>query len=69
MVEGKVEHYNGDYTEYHDWKAARARSGSSALRHRLSQTSCQKPDPGVPKRAARLGWDGQGGQVLRSVDA
>jgi ATP-binding cassette, subfamily F, member 3 len=20
---GKVEHYNGDYTEYHDWKAAR----------------------------------------------
>ncbi len=21
--EGKVEHYNGDYTEYHDWKAAR----------------------------------------------
>ncbi len=22
---GKVEHYNGDYTEYHDWKAARAR--------------------------------------------
>ena len=23
--EGSVEHYNGDYTEYHDWKAARAR--------------------------------------------
>ncbi|MGZ5482858.1 MAG: ABC-F family ATP-binding cassette domain-containing protein [Pyrinomonadaceae bacterium] len=23
--QGKVEHYNGDYTEYHDWKAARAR--------------------------------------------
>jgi ATP-binding cassette subfamily F protein 3 len=22
---GNVEHYNGDYTEYHDWKAARAR--------------------------------------------
>jgi len=22
--EGNVEHYNGDYTEYHDWKAARA---------------------------------------------
>src|SRR3989442_2729480 len=22
--EGNSEHYNGDYTEYHDWKAARA---------------------------------------------
>ncbi|MGQ0763795.1 MAG: ABC-F family ATP-binding cassette domain-containing protein [Acidobacteriota bacterium] len=22
--QGKVEHYHGDYTEYHDWKAARA---------------------------------------------
>ena len=22
---------------------------------------CQKPDPGVPSRAARLGWDGEGG--------
>src|SRR5215831_17046194 len=22
--EGNVEHYNGDYTEYHDWKAARS---------------------------------------------
>src|SRR6185503_19735682 len=21
--EGNVEHYNGDYTEYHDWKAGR----------------------------------------------
>ncbi len=28
-----------------------------------SDGSCQKPDPGVPSRAARLGWDGQGGQV------
>ena len=23
--EGNVEHYNGDYTEYHDWKAARVK--------------------------------------------
>ena len=28
--EGNVEHYNGDYTEYHDWKAGRGTgSGSS----------------------------------------
>jgi len=25
---GNVEHYNGDYTEYHDWKAARLKGGS-----------------------------------------
>lgn len=25
---------------------------------------CQKPDPGVPSRASRLGWGGQGGLVL-----
>ena len=24
--EGNVEHYNGDYTEYHDWKAARSKT-------------------------------------------
>ena len=26
--EGKVEHYNGDYTEFHDWKAARLKRES-----------------------------------------
>jgi ATP-binding cassette subfamily F protein 3 len=25
--EGHAEHYNGDYTEYHDWRAARLKSG------------------------------------------
>lgn len=33
--EGNVEHYNGDYTEYHDWKAAR-----------LSES---EPEPEVPE--------------------
>ena len=27
---GNVEHYNGDYTEYHDWKAGRSVSSASA---------------------------------------
>src|SRR6267378_281175 len=27
--EGVAEHYDGDYTEYHDWKAARSRGGSA----------------------------------------
>jgi ATP-binding cassette subfamily F protein 3 len=35
--EGHAEHYNGDYTEYHDWKAARAATNASAARQeRLS---------------------------------
>src|SRR5437660_7919357 len=29
----------------------------------LYYTECQKPDPGVPSRASRLGWDGKGGQL------
>ena len=28
--EGGAEHYDGDYTEYHDWKAARVASGAAA---------------------------------------
>src|SRR5256886_11101379 len=30
--EGIAEHYNGDYTEYHDWKAARIKDGDRVLR-------------------------------------
>jgi len=38
----------------------------SGARHALARTENgkyrQKPDPGVPGRAARLGWDGEGGR-------
>ncbi|PYS28265.1 MAG: hypothetical protein DMF75_19075, partial [Acidobacteria bacterium] len=30
--EGIAEHYYGDYTEYHDWKAARIKDGDRVLR-------------------------------------
>ncbi len=30
--EGTAEHYNGDYTAYHDWKAARIKEGDRAVR-------------------------------------
>src|SRR3989454_5548858 len=30
--QGNAEPYNGDYTEYHDWKAARIKDGDRALR-------------------------------------
>ena len=41
---GKVEHYDGDYTEYHDWKAAQREAGGA------EQTSAQvKTTPSVEK--------------------
>src|SRR5215468_8363141 len=36
--EGDVEHYNGDYTEYHDWKAARSQTLSVADERIASKT-------------------------------
>src|SRR5207247_9801267 len=33
--EGGAEHYDGDYTEYHDWKAARGGSGQSLVQDKL----------------------------------
>jgi ATP-binding cassette, subfamily F, member 3 len=37
---GNIEHYNGDYTEFHDWKAARLKgeSGSAASAGRLNSS-------------------------------
>jgi ATP-binding cassette subfamily F protein 3 len=57
--EGRAEHYDGDYTEYHDWKAA-TRSGSSnsnAPAPRDAEPAADaaaainnsKPAPGKPK--------------------
>jgi len=40
--EGHAEHYNGDYTEYHDWKASRAATNASAARQeRLSSAKAE----------------------------
>jgi ATP-binding cassette, subfamily F, member 3 len=42
---GKVDHYNGDYTEYHDWKAGRLgnRSAAPAVTGGLSLEPAQEP--------------------------
>ena len=54
---GNSEHYNGDYTEYHDWKAARSKPqgvpGSSSLETE-EQTSQRagRPKKAVPTRVA-----------------
>ena len=44
--EGKVEHYNGDYTEYHDWKAARSElpaAGTAGSRAEPAQSANNRP--------------------------
>jgi ATP-binding cassette subfamily F protein 3 len=43
--EGVAEHYDGDYTEYHDWKAERRASESAAKVAREKVTSESKPAP------------------------
>jgi len=48
---GNVEHYNGDYTEYHDWKAARLKGGSA-------QDEAEQPDS---SRAVKVTPAGAGG--------
>jgi ATP-binding cassette subfamily F protein 3 len=41
---GKVEHYNGDYTEYHDWKAARhSEAEPRAVAGRLNSSEVGPP--------------------------
>jgi ATP-binding cassette subfamily F protein 3 len=39
--EGHAEHYDGDYTEYHDWKAARRASEQAAKVERASASSAK----------------------------
>src|SRR5204863_3009388 len=39
--EGHVEHFNGDYTEYHDWKAGK--SGAAADRSAVGEPSTSGP--------------------------
>lgn len=43
--EGNSEHYNGDYTEYHDWKAGRSvpRVGADGLSSETEQRTLQSP--------------------------
>jgi ATP-binding cassette subfamily F protein 3 len=48
--EGRAEHYEGDYTEYHDWKAARRAAESDAKAARES-SSASKPSAREDARA------------------
>src|SRR5438046_552890 len=46
--EGGAEHYDGDYTEYHDWKAAR-RAAESAAKAEREKPSASKPSKIGPR--------------------
>jgi ATP-binding cassette, subfamily F, member 3 len=43
--EGPAEHYNGDYTEYHDWKAAKSVPGGSAGGSNKMTVAKARPSP------------------------
>src|SRR6185312_12907208 len=52
--EGAAEHYNGDYTEYHDWKAKSLSPGlgqsqNGSARSRLAEDSGPPADPGLDR--------------------
>jgi ATP-binding cassette subfamily F protein 3 len=50
--EGHSEHYDGDYTEYHDWRAARrgAESAERAAREKAAEAKAAAPAP-APRAA------------------
>jgi ATP-binding cassette subfamily F protein 3 len=52
--EGHAEHYDGDYTEYHDWKAAR-RASDAATKVAREKASEEKASPPAGASATRGG--------------
>src|SRR5947209_7862755 len=62
--EGRAEHYEGDYTEYHDWKAARRAAELSAKSER-EKLAASKPAPREDLKGGRdagAGAKAQGGK-------
>jgi ATP-binding cassette subfamily F protein 3 len=53
--QGAAEHYDGDYTEYHDWKALTRAEAASAKAAREKQASAPPPKNAPPRAAASQG--------------
>ena len=71
--DGGVEHYNGDYTEYHDWKAARSNApefdGGSGAKARTSVRGSSEAEPRDSKtRAHKSPRDESADQNSRNPD-
>jgi ATP-binding cassette subfamily F protein 3 len=46
---GQAEHYNGDYTEYHDWHAARLKGGAEVQDSKALRSDSGPADSSVPR--------------------
>ncbi|MCA1591503.1 MAG: ABC-F family ATP-binding cassette domain-containing protein [Acidobacteria bacterium] len=57
--EGAAEHYDGDYTEYHDWHAAQRAAASAASRLDQGKGAGEK-EKGTASNATRRGGESQG---------
>src|SRR5881227_3769193 len=57
---GGAEHYDGDYTEYHDWKAAR-RAAESAAKAEREKASASRTEPRAESGAPRDASKSKGG--------
>jgi ATP-binding cassette subfamily F protein 3 len=55
--DGHAEHYNGDYTEYHDWRAARLRGNTANTVAGLNGARADKTDSGGSN--SDQGWRGK----------
>jgi ATP-binding cassette subfamily F protein 3 len=53
--EGNAEHYNGDYTEYHDWKAARIKESDNSVGSATTHRSKRSVASGSNKLASPAG--------------
>jgi ATP-binding cassette subfamily F protein 3 len=67
--EGRAEHYEGDYTEYHDWKAARraARAAAEAERERAAASRPAPRESAGGTRDARA--DAKSREVKKGRDS
>jgi ATP-binding cassette subfamily F protein 3 len=57
---GRAEHYNGDYTEYHDWKATARAAASEALKKAEDEAQAKRSVPPPAKSAKRSAPSGSG---------
>jgi len=62
--DGHAEHYNGDYTEYHDWKAGRSGPGTVSEPRLLAAADAQKSEP---RDGSLFGAEDQTNRVKKSV--
>jgi len=70
--EGHVEHYNGDYTEYHDWKAGAERSGGAGAPGVSELEASGRPGSikgGPPEKSREKSSPAQSSDGKRALDS